>query len=201
MTAANNPTWAGSGMVADARSVTTEAGLEPLAFDEVYQKHVDYLWRSARAFGIPEAAVEDILQDVFVVVHRKLAEYEGRRGVRTWLTRILVRVVREHQRRFRRKEDHDELPDDVAAPASASPQEAVAKRQAVAILQEILAGMNEDQRFVFVLAEVEQVPVPEIAEALSLSPNTVYSRLRLARRTYQREVARVCARDGWRLES
>ena len=172
---------------------------EALTFEEVYDAHVDFLWRAARGFGVPAAAVEDVLQDVFVVVHRRLPEFEGRAGVRTWLARILVRVIQEHRRRFRRKEDHDALLEDVEDPGATGPHEQVARKQAARLLETVLDAMPEDQRVVFVLAEIEHVTIPEIASALELSPNTVYSRLRLARREYERQVARLRARDGWRL--
>ncbi|WP_236606699.1 RNA polymerase sigma factor [Sandaracinus amylolyticus] len=168
------------------------------SFDEVYDAHVDFLWRSARALGVPPTAIDDVLQDVFVVVHRRLPEFEGRAAMRTWLARILVRVIQEHRRRFRRKQDHAELPDDVVDATSAGPHEEVARAQAVRLLGEILSAMTEEQRTVFVLAEIEQMPVPEIATALDVNVNTVYSRLRLARREYERHLARLRAKDAWR---
>lgn len=170
----------------------------PPSFEQVYEAHVDFLWRSARALGVPPPAIDDVLQDVFVVVHRRLPEFEGRAALRTWLARILVRVIAQHRRRFRRKEDHAALPDDVADVRERGPHEEVARAEAVKMLSKILDAMDEDQRTVFVLAEIEQMPVPEIAQAIEVNVNTVYSRLRLARRAYERELARVRARDGWR---
>lgn len=170
----------------------------PPSFDEVYDAHFDFLWRSARALGVPVSAVDDLLQDVFVVVHRRLPEFEGRAALRTWLTRILVRVIAQHRRRFRRKEDHARLPDEVLDEGGAGPHEEVERAEAVALLGQILDAMDEDQRTVFVLAEIEQMPVPEIAQVIEVNVNTVYSRLRLARREYERQLARVRARDAWR---
>ncbi|GAB4110791.1 MAG: RNA polymerase sigma factor [Sandaracinaceae bacterium] len=171
----------------------------PPSFDEVYEAHVDYLWRSARGLGVPASAVDDVLQDLFLVVHRRLPEFEGRSSVRTWLTRILVRVVSEHRRRFRRKESaHDELVEETLDTRQPTPHDEVARQQAVRLLGQILEAMDEDQRVVFVLAEIEQVPVPEIAASLDVNVNTVYSRLRLARKDYERHLARLRAKDGWR---
>lgn len=181
----------------DAIATTQGQALAPPSFEEVYDAHVDFLWRSARGLGVPSTSVEDVLQDVFVVVHRRLPEFRGER-VRPWLARILLHVVQEHRWRFRRKEDHASLTIDVPAGASARPDEAVARAEAVRLLAEILDALPEDQRAVFVLHEVEQLPVPEIAAALEVSPNTIYSRLRLARAEYQRQLARVRARDTWR---
>ena len=104
------------------------ARVEVPDFREVYEKHVTSLWRGARALGIPEHAVEDVLQDVFVVVHRRLPEFEGRAALRTWLMKILVRVVATHRRRHRRKGGHDELPD-VPDEREAGPHEHAARRE------------------------------------------------------------------------
>lgn len=183
--------------VPDDGDVTTARAVVP-SFDEVYDAHFSALWRSARALGVPESACDDVLQEVFIVVHRRLAEFEGRAALRTWLVRILVHVVSEQRRRFRRKEDHAELPEEVRDSRAPGPLEELARAEAVKVLATILDALDDDQRTVFVLAELEQLPIPEIAAALGLSPNTVYSRLRLARREYERQVARVRARDAWR---
>ncbi len=171
----------------------------PPTFDVVYEAHVDYLWRAARGMGVSPSQIDDVLQDLFLVVHRRLPEFEGRASVRTWLTRILVRVVSEHRRRFRRKESgHDELVEDSLDTQQPTPADEAARNQAVALLSEILGTMDEDQRVVFVLAEIEQLPVPEIAASLEVNVNTVYSRLRLARKDYEKQLARLRAKDDWR---
>lgn len=180
-----------------ARSGVADAELR---FEDVYDAHFDYLWRSARAFGVPERAVDDVLQDLFVVVHRRLSEFEGRSSLRTWLTRILVRVVQEHRRRFRRREAWLTPLDDEQGHGSAdTPHDSLARRQAARILEQILDGLDPDQRTVFVLAEMEELPASEIATIVDASVNTVHSRLRLARRHYERRLAQVRARDEWRL--
>lgn len=183
----------------ERREDASAAPFVPPTFDEVYEEHVDYLWRAARGMGVSPSAIDDVLQDLFLVVHRRLPEFEGRASVRTWLTRILVRVVSEHRRRFRRKESgHDELVEDSLDTQQPTPADEAARNQAVALLSEILGSMDEDQRVVFVLAEVEQLPVPEIAASLEVNVNTVYSRLRLARKDYEKHLARLRAKDEWR---
>lgn len=184
---------------ASGREEAKVAPFVPPPFDEVYEAHVEYLWRAARGMGVSPSAIDDVLQDLFVVVHRRLPDFEGRASMKTWLTRILVRVVSEHRRRFRRKESgHDELVEDSLDTQQPTPEGQMARSEAVALLQGILASMDEDQRVVFVLAEIEQVPVPEIAASLELNVNTVYSRLRLARKDYEKHLARIRAKDDWR---
>lgn len=170
----------------------------PLDFAAVYDAHFAALWRNARALGIPPDAVDDVLQDVFIVVHRRLPAFDGRGQLRTWLTKILVRVVATHRRRYRRKGGHDELPEDVRDERELGPHDQTARREAARMLLRILDAMDEDQRAVFVLAEIEHMAVPEIAVAIGEKVNTTYSRLRLARREYERQLARLRARDEWR---
>ncbi|MBK8170075.1 MAG: sigma-70 family RNA polymerase sigma factor [Sandaracinaceae bacterium] len=167
-----------------------------LSFDEVYEAHVDGLWRCARAFGVPEQGVADLLQDVFVVVHRRLPELECSVGIRTWLTRILWRVLSQQRRTFYRKANHSELPDEIVDHAGSTPFDSTERAQASKLLSEILDSFDEDRRAVFVLAEFEQLTAPEVAEALGVNVNTVYSRLRLARRDYMKQLARLQAREN-----
>ncbi len=116
-----------------------------------------------------------------MVVHRQLAAFEGRSSVKTWVFGIALRVARDHRRLLRRKGGHAPL--DARIPdGGPSPIEALARSEAVRTLDRILGTLDEDKRAVFVLAEIEQLTAPEIAGALGVKLNTVYSRLRAARR-------------------
>ncbi len=170
----------------------------PLTFDEVYDENVDFVWRVVARLGVRPSCVEDVAQEVFVVVHRKLDEFRGMSSIRTWLFQIARLAVQDHRRMIRRKEaprgadgaarptDGDELP----ACGESSPEEASARSQAVRLLHAILEDMDERKREVFVLAELEQMSAPEIADALEINVNTVYSRLRLARESFNRALVR-----------
>ena len=151
------------------------------SFDEVYTDHVAFVWRVLRTFGLVEAQLEDAVQDVFVVVHRRLAEWEGRAAITTWLFAIARRVAGTHRRRADSRVEA--LVDE---PAGAADTFADASRaQAAATLLAILAEMDEDKRIVFALVELEQLSVPEVAKMLDLNLNTAYSRLRLARAAFE----------------
>jgi RNA polymerase sigma-70 factor (ECF subfamily) len=172
------------------------------SFEAVYDEHFPFVWRSARRLGVSLSAVDDVVQEIFLVVHRRLPEFEGRASVRTWLFAIALRVVRDHRRSLRRKGRHlaveaevDQLP----GASDAGPLEQAAKAEAVKVLHELLDALDDEKREVFVLAELEQLPVPEIAEALEVNPNTVYSRLRAARQAFEEALARHHARDRWRV--
>ena len=168
------------------------------AFSEVYERHFAFVWRSVRRLGIGEQATEDVVQDVFLVVHRRLPDFEGRSSIKTWLFAIILRVVRNKRRSYLRERaklprDHEldvcQLPD-----RAATPLDAVQHSEAVQLLYELLDRLDDPKREVFVLADLEQLTVPEIAEVLSINTNTAYSRLRAARQAFNRAVERHRAR-------
>ncbi len=172
--------------------------LPPL--EELYDAHFDFVWRSARRMGVPDAAVDDVVQEVFLVVHRRRDDFEGRSSVKTWLFGILLRVVADHRRRHRRKGGLAPLPEGLAAePDRSCPAEQAARNDKVRLLHALLEQLDEDKRAVFVLAELEQLTAPEIAEALGgIKLNTVYSRLRVARKQFDEALARHRAREAGR---
>lgn len=168
------------------------------SFDAVYDEHFDFVWRMARRLGVPESAADDVVQDTFVVLHRRLPEYDGETPIRRWLAGMLTRVVADHRRHYRRKDaacvPHPEE-SDRALPSSAPPPSADAEQsEAVRLLDTLLAEIDEDKREVLVLAQLEEMTVPEIAELLGANVNTVYARLRSARRDFDAAYARYRAR-------
>ena len=161
--------------------------LEVPSFDDVYEAHFAFVWRVLRTFGVPEAALEDAAQDVFVVVHRRLAEFEGRAAVTTWLFAIARRVAGTHRRRAGRDTRTEPLDDaDFVAPSDTFA--AFSRAQAAATVLAILDTMDDDKRTVFALVELEQMSVPEVAKLLELNLNTTYSRLRIARQHFESRV-------------
>ena len=158
-------------------------------FDEVYVEHFAFVWRSVRRLGVLPSAVDDVVQETFLVVHRRLAEFEGRSSMKTWLFSIVLHAARDHKRSLRRKPAQlggsapmDPRVERVSDMASRGPHERAVERQAVERLHAILDELDDERREVFVLSELEGMTVPEIAEAVEANVNTVYSRLRAARR-------------------
>ncbi len=169
-----------------------------LDFGSVYDAHFAFVWRSVRRLGVESASIDDVVQDVFVVVHRRLPDFEGRSSLKTWIFGIALRVVRDHRRSVRRKRlgadarsdaDLDLLPD-----VGAGPVESFEKAEAARLVEQLLDRLDDDKREVFVLAELEGMTVPEIAEITGANVNTVYSRLRAARREFEMAVQRLKAR-------
>lgn len=152
------------------------------SFDEVYSAHIAFVWRVLRTFGVAEAQLEDAVQDVFVVVHRRLPEWEGRAAITTWLFAIARRVASAHRRRVG-SDRTEELVDE--PPGTADTFAALSRAQASATVFSILQELDEDKRVVFALVELEQLSVPEVAKMLDVKLNTAYSRLRLARQAFE----------------
>lgn len=180
------------GVVASIGSMPAAAqALEPTAhsaaptFDEVYTSHVAFVWRVLRTFGLSGALLEDAVQEVFIVVHRRLPEWEGRAAITSWLFAIARRVAAA-QRRRKGNQHHEPL--DHQLPSDEDTFAAMSRAQAAATVFQILQQLDEDKRVVFALVELEQLSVPEVASLLELNLNTTYSRLRLARQAFERAV-------------
>jgi len=163
----------------------------------IYQEHFDFVWRSARRLGVPDSAVDDVVQEVFIVVHRQLASFEGRSSMKTWLFGILRNLVLRQRRSWARRRE-ETLEESALAAPGAQADEHLAEREARRVLHALLAGLDDDKRAVFVLAELEQMSAPEIALATGLKLNTVYSRLRLARAEMEKGLERLRARERGR---
>jgi RNA polymerase sigma-70 factor (ECF subfamily) len=173
---------------------------QDVPFETVYDAHFPFVWRSVLRLGVPPAQADDVVQEVFVVAYRRLADFEGRSSLKTWLYGIALRVVRAHRARWRRAGATQVFDaEQVRAPDAARPDERAQNAEAARLVAALLDGLDDDQREVFVLAELDELSAPEIAEILGVKLNTVYSRLRLARAAFGEAAARHRARDGWRM--
>lgn len=150
-------------------------------FRALFRAHAPFVWRVLRRLGVSEADVEDVAQEAFLVVHRRLSEFEGRSQLRTWIYGICVRVASDHRRRahVRRELATDRPPE--RSGSAPQPRE-LEQRQARALLDAALAELDDDKRAVFVLYEIEELPMKEVADALACPLQTAYSRLHAARR-------------------
>ncbi len=158
---------------------------EALAVDEVFREHYAFVRRMIRRWGVREPWVEDAVQDVFLVVTRRLGEVSDRRKVRPWLVSICRRVASNHRRWSLRRMLRLSV-------LRRSPIGAAVDAPEVVLFETLLDELSDCQRAVFVLVELEDWTAPEVAEALGIKVNTVYSRLRLAKKkirsAYEREV-------------
>ena len=152
----------------------------PPSLRTIFDEHARYVIRTLRHLGVGESDVEDVAQEVFVTVHRKLAEFEGRSKLRTWLYAICLRVASDHRRRAYvvRERATDNPPIDTGERTGNEPDASFESR---AFVQELLEGLDEDKRTVLVLYEIEGLNMREIAEVVGCPLQTAYSRLHAAR--------------------
>jgi RNA polymerase sigma-70 factor, ECF subfamily len=162
-------------------------------FREFFREHHAFVWRSARRLGAPTHTLDDVVQDVFLAVHRQHDRFERRASTKTWLFGITTNTVKMHRRREARRQRRVEAAGGLVV---AGPRHDEAERHAaVDLLDRLVRKLPPEQRDVFVLIELEDVDAKEVARAFDLSVNTVHSRLRLARKRLQVEVKRMKAQQ------
>lgn len=160
----------------------------------IFAQHADFVWRVLRRLGTPAAEIEDALQEVFLVVARKLPEYDERGSMRAWLFTIAKQRAshaRRSQLRRARRDRHCPTPDE-----GDDPHAALERSEAVRFVEAFLAQLDERQAIVFFLADIEGMTAPEIATSLQVGLNTVYSRLRLARERFEQALRRQAERSA-----
>jgi RNA polymerase sigma-70 factor (ECF subfamily) len=153
---------------------------DPQLIRELFLAHASFVWRVLRRFGVPESDVEDVCQEVFVVVHRRLPEFEGRASVRTWIYEIARRSALAQRRRAGQRSEQAALLDELQDSAP-GPELSTEHRHALAWLEQGLARLDADKREAFVLYELEELTLAEVSLALGCPINTVHNRVKSAR--------------------
>jgi RNA polymerase sigma-70 factor (ECF subfamily) len=168
-----------------ARSEEVPALPSRLSFQEVFDRYAQYLWRALLGLGVPERDVDDACQEVLLVVHRRFAEID-QRTLKSWLYGVCIRVASSHRRKLRglREVAAEHLPE---VPLHETAFDRVAAVRLQNDLLHALNGLDEAKRAAFVLYEIEELTLREIAEALECPLQTAYSRLEAAR-THVRRV-------------
>ncbi|MBK8239739.1 MAG: sigma-70 family RNA polymerase sigma factor [Deltaproteobacteria bacterium] len=172
-------------------AVSRHRALEPTRrarVEHLHREHYAYVWRTLRHLGVAPGWIDDACQEVFVVVHRRVDEFEGRSDVTTWLFAIARRVAADHRRsQWRTARRHAALAAQrcVEDDGPMRFDDPVARTEAADRVQRFLDGLDDDKRAVFVLWAFEDLNGPEIASRLDMNLNTVYSRLRLARAEFE----------------
>ena len=163
-----------------------------IEFASVFAELAPFAWRALRRLGVADADVDDVCQEVFLVVHRRLAAFEARSSLRTWVYGICLRAASEYRRRphRRREEATSSPPDPGVAPGQ---EEAIDRWRALAALDAALDTLDDEKRAVFVLYEIEQVPMQEVAEAAGCPLQTAYSRLHAARKKVEAAMRQALA--------
>lgn len=166
--------------------------LATLSFEAIYEHQFDFVWAMTRRFGVPPEALDDVVQEVFMVVHAKLDTLTSPEALRSWL----YGIVRRTASGYRRKQRFDRAPSVIAVEdipnleAGLSPADLAEQNAEVRQLWALLAEIEPKKREVLVMAELEEFTCPEIAQALNIPINTAYSRLRHAREAFEAALAR-----------
>jgi RNA polymerase sigma-70 factor (ECF subfamily) len=166
-------------------------------FSEIYRQYFDFVWSSVRHLGVSSTAIDDVVQEAFIVIHQRLHTLQQPESLRSWIYGVVRRTVSGHRRANRPDENAVARYEAVAPTLSASPTTPldVAEQNAqLELLSSLLAELDEAKREIFILAELEEMSVPEIAEALEIPLNTAYSRLRAARQGFEAALSRRAAR-------
>jgi RNA polymerase sigma-70 factor (ECF subfamily) len=179
---------------------TAPAGPRPgaagtLGVSEVYERYFGYVVRLLSHLGVNADLLEDATQDVFLVVHAKLHDFDGRAAITTWLSAIAFRVAHRYRARQRRDFRHET---DEQLSQHVSPEPDAHAHDRLQVARQALDALDEPKREVFVLSEIQQLTAPEIASITGVPLNTVYSRLRVAKQTFAAALHRLSLRGGSR---
>jgi RNA polymerase sigma-70 factor (ECF subfamily) len=174
----------------------TPVTLEVPSFKFIYAQYFDFVWSSARCLGIERAMLDDVVQEIFLVIHRKVHTLEQPQSLRSWIYGVARRTVRGYRRSRRHHDSSTALAHHAGTQPDAQPTplELVEQNEEARILWELLEKIEPPKREVLVLVEIEGMTAPEIAEALEIPLNTVYSRLRAARSAFEAALARRAVR-------
>ena len=167
-----------------------QAARPPLTVEDVFREHAVFVWKKLRKFGVLERDVEDMVQEVFIVVQRKLPEFEGRSKVETWLYAICLKKAAAYRRlaRHRRELPVEDISDSQPPPPNTF-ETAPDGERVKQILAQALDELDEKKRQIFILYEVEQRSMAEITQLTGTQLFTAYSRLRAARQTLKAKLS------------
>lgn len=187
----------------DQAEVTTTAHAGLLASDElsleprleaVYREHHGFVWSSLLRLGVPASNVDDACQDVFLIVFRRLDDFEARSELRTWLFAIARRVAFRHRRGAQRAERKAKALAAEPVPV-VSLEERFEKRQAAELVLEAMDALDEDKRAALVMHVLEGLSGPEVAAFLGLPVDTAYSRIKAGRRVLRARLSALGVED------
>lgn len=154
--------------------------------EQAFERHFSMVWRSLRRLGVEPSALDDAVQDVFLVLHRRWLDFQHQSSLKTWIYGILLRVASDHKRRARRERARwSPEPAELESPAE-SPDRILQQREASRLLHSALGQLDDKERQMLVLVDLEEGSVVEAAEALGINLNTAYSRLRRGRQSFEK---------------
>ena len=176
--APTEPAHTGPGMVYGSPTVNLPS------FVDVYRTYFNFVWSITRCLGVDRAEQDDIVQEIFVIIYKRLETIEQPESLRSWIYGIIRRTACRYHRAKRTRLINTEtmnLEPEVRQPEWCTPQIIAEQSEQVRLIWSFLEKIDAPKREVFILTEVEEMTAPEIAAAIGVPLNTVYSRLRAAR--------------------
>ncbi len=159
---------------------------EPLTAEELFRTWAPFVARMLGRVGVPSADLEDAVQEVFLVAHRRGGFTRGRACEKTWLAEIALRVASNLRRTKRRRPTcQDETALGQVSAQGADPLARADVRQQLERVTAALEQLSQESRLVFVMIEIEQASAEEVAQAQGVAVGTVYSRLHTARKQFR----------------
>ena len=167
---------------------------EPPEFRDLFETEFGYVARTLRYLGVRGNDIEDVTHDVFLHVFRHLAAFDASRPLRPWLFGFAYRIARDFRTLARHQRESSW---EQAEPRDLSPaaDELLVRTEALTLALHALDSLDSDERAVFVAHELEELPMPEVGEALGIALNTAYSRLRRARAKFESAAQRLMAKE------
>ncbi len=167
---------------------TRAASDDAPTFDQIYRAHLGFVWRTLRSMGVPESAVEDATHEVFVVLHRRWDDWDGRAKITTWLYGIARGVARNTRRQHGRADRklraaHAEPPSESGR--FSRPDRHLARADAARLLREFLDTLDPAKREAFRLCAIEGLSAKEAGACVGENANTMSTRLRRARLAFE----------------
>ena len=195
--AGNNSAARGPGSPEPAQLALRRPADSLPSFATIYKLYFDFVWASVRRLGVRDHAIDDVMQEIFVVVHSRLHTLQQPDSLRSWIYGVVRRTVSTyHRTRGVWPDDRQEgWTEEVIDSQQPTPFQQTEQNKQLQLLATLLAELDENKREIFVLAELEEMSAPEIAQALGIPLNTAYSRLRTARQAFEQSLARHNARE------
>jgi RNA polymerase sigma-70 factor (ECF subfamily) len=168
------------------------------SFKDIYKTYFDFVWSSAGHLGAASEAIDDIVQDVFLVIHAKLHTLQRPEALRSWIYGIVRRTVSDHRRARKVRAAAGAILISEPKPRQRTPLDFTEMNSELEVLRRILTKLDEQKREVFVMVEVLEMTAPEVAQSLEIPLNTAYSRLRQAREAFEEELSGLNSREPYR---
>lgn len=168
--------------------------IEPPDFEQLYQLYFGFTWRVLGHLGVKSHAIDDAVQEVWIVVHRRLPSFAGRSALKTWLFGVALNVARNQRRADdRRSKNLSEAPATAGAPLD--PESIHEGNEAWERVQRFLGTLDEQRRAIFVCNLLENLSAPQTAEATGVDVTTVYKRVRSLRQAFKLWLERELGND------